>query len=303
MLGFVNEISIDGDPMMTMLGFEQTADVDLPVLEGALPTADDEVALGASTAAERGLEVGDTVEIAGLVAPTEATITGIVVFPSLGPLFAERVGTGTGLLVPEAMHTSGQPGHGADLHDAATFVGVDLHPDADTPATRERIGDELAGLDLLGFPAISYSAPVRPPEIIDAGSTRTVPVVVAAVLAAMAAVGLIFASWASTRARRRELAVLRSLGFVDAQVRGSVLVQSLATTLAALVVGIPLGVVAGRLSWRAFAGQLGVLSDAASTWLPVLVAVAGGILIALVAALPPAQLAPRTMPAAALRAE
>ena len=57
--------------------------------------------------------------------------------------------------------------------------------------------------------------------------------------------------------------MLRSLGFVDAQVRGSVLVHSLATTLAALVVGIPLGVVAGRLSWRAFAGQLGVLSDSA----------------------------------------
>ncbi len=144
---------------------------------------------------------------------------------------------------------------------------------------------------------------MRPPEIIDAGSTRTVPVVVAAVLAAMAAVGLIFASWASARARRKELAVLRSLGFVDAQVRGSVFVHSLATTIAALVVGIPLGVVAGRLSWRAFAGQLGVLSDSASTWLPVLIAVAGGILIALVAALPPAQLAPRTMPADALRAE
>ena len=300
-LGFVNEISLDGDPMMTMLGFEQTADLDLPVLEGALPTARDEVALGASTAAERGLAVGETVEIGGLVGPTEATITGIVVFPSLGPLFAERVGTGTGLLMPEAMHTEGQPD--ASSYGAATFVGVDLHPEADTPATRERIGDGLAGLDLLGFPAIPYSAPVRPPEIIDAGSTRTVPVVVAAVLAAMAAVGLIFATWSSTRARRKELAVLRSLGFVDAQVRGSVLVHSLATTLAALVVGIPLGVVAGRLSWRAFAGQLGVLSDSASTWLPVLIAVAGGILIALVAALPPAQLAPRTMPADALRAE
>ena len=61
--------------------------------------------------------------------------------------------------------------------------------------------------------------------------------------------------------------------------------------------------VAGRLSWRAFAGQLGVLSDSASTWLPVLIAVAGGILIALVAALPPAQLAPTTMPADELRAE
>ena len=71
-------------------------------------------------------------------------------FPSLGPLFAERVGTGTGLLMPEAMHTEGQPDAGS--YGAATFVGVDLHPEADTPATRERIGDGLAGLDLLGSP-------------------------------------------------------------------------------------------------------------------------------------------------------
>ncbi len=77
----------------------------------------------------------------------------------------------------------------------------------------------------------------------------------------------------------------------------------MATMVAALAVGVPLGVVAGRLLWRSFARQLGVVPDPASPWLPVLIAVAGGILIALVAALPPAQLAPRTMPADALRAE
>ena len=71
----------------------------------------------------------------------------------------------------------------------------------------------------------------------------------------------------------------------------------------AAVIGGPLGVVAGRWAWRAFAGSLGV---APVTEVPVLVIV--GLLAALVlagnllAALP-AALAARIQPAVTLRAE
>jgi hypothetical protein len=304
-LGFANELALDGEPMMTLIGLDQTSVVDLPLIEGELPKAHDEVAVGATTARGRDIDVGDRVEIGGAIARVQATVTGIVVFPSLGPLFAERVGTGTGLLVPEALIDEAEivGGQSIGARDIATFVGVEMRDGAGSPAALARIGEKLEHLDALGFPAIAYPAPVRPPEIIDARSTRSVPVAVGVVLASVSAVGLLFASWASTRARRRELAVLRTLGFSGAQVRASVRVQSVATVLAALAIGVPLGAIAGRVLWRSFARQLGVVPDPASPWTPVLIVVVAGVALALVAAQLPAVLAARSTPAEGLRSE
>ena len=94
--------------------------------------------------------------------------------------------------------------------DAASFVGVELRDDSDE--ARSRIKTELAGLDSFDVPVFEHPTPVRPPEIIDAGSTRSVPVAVGIVLATITAIGLVAASWASARSRRREIAVLRALG-------------------------------------------------------------------------------------------
>ncbi len=301
-LGYTNGLSLDGQPMMTVMALDAVSDLDLSVLDGALPEAGDEVAIGSATAAERGLAIGDEVEIGGAIAPKHATISGIVVFPSLGPLLSERVGTGSGLLVPQALFEDAELVNdwGTPV-DAASFVGVELRDDSDE--ARSRIKEELAGLDSFDVPVFEHPRPVRPPEIIDAGSTRSVPVAVGVVLATITAIGLFAASWASARSRRREIAVLRALGFDGAQVRRSVRVQSLATMLGALLVGVPVGVVVGRVLWRAFAEQLGVLPEPASAWLPVLLASGAALLVALLAAQVPAVLASRTPPAEGLRTE
>jgi hypothetical protein len=302
-LGFFNEVSLDGQPMMGMMGFEQTSEVDLPVLEGALPVASDEIAVGASTASARDLDVGDTVQLAGAIDPFEATVSGIVVFPSLGPLQSDRVSTGTGLLLPEALFAAPDLEQQAgDARGLATFVGVDVRDSASSAATT-RLQDQIGSLDALGAPALEYPTPVRPAEIVDARSTRSVPVTVGIVLAAMVVVGMAFASWASVRQRRRDLAVLRALGFSSSQIRRSVRVHSLATMAGALVVGVPIGVIVGRVLWRGFANQLGVVPDPSSPWLIVGLAVVGGLALAALAAQLPAHLAARARPAAGLRAE
>ncbi len=303
-LGFTNEPSLNGEPMTTLVSFERTSDLDLTVLDGRLPTEDDEVAVGESTARSRRLHVGDAVDIGGAEVPIRARISGIVVFPSLGPLLAERLSAGTGLLIPEAMFEAAAGRDNAQsLLGLATFVGIDLTERADTPATRARLEQTFATLDLQGAPPNIYEQPVRPPEIVDASSMRAVPLAVGIAFAATAATGAVLASWASMRARRVELAVLRALGFNEAQVRRSVYAQSVATMLGALVIGVPSGLIAGRVLWRAFASQLGVVPDAASVWLPLLLTVAGALVLALVAALVPGRMAARRTPAEGLQAE
>jgi hypothetical protein len=206
------------------------------------------------------------------------------------------------MLVPEAMvdrDVTDLPGGGT----AVTFVGLDLRPGVDPGGALDGLREDMARWDVNGFGLFEYPDPVRPAEIVDAGELRSVPTLVAVLLVGSATVALSTAVVLSVRARRRDLAVLRALGFTGDQVRRSVRVQSLATMVVALVIGLPVGVAVGRLAWRGFAEQLGVVTRPSTPagWL--LATVVGGVLVAVLAAALPGRLAAASDPAPALRGE
>jgi hypothetical protein len=220
----------------------------------------------------------------------------------LGPILSDRLGAGTGLLVPQALFDAPELDWlREDALQLTSFIGVDL-VDAG-PAYVADVQQRFTRFEADTGGGLYLGTSIRPPEIIDAGSTRDVPFGAAAVLAAVGVIGLGFASWASVRARRRDLAVLRTLGFTDRQVRRSVRLQMLATMLTALIVGVPLGIISGRLLWRGFAEQLGVIPEPASPSAPVAMVVTGGLAMALIAAQLPAILATRWRPSQGLRTE
>ena len=108
---------------------------------------------------------------------------------------------------------------------------------------------------------------------------------------------------ADVRRRRRELALLKALGMTRRQVRAIVAWQTSITLGIALLIGIPLGILAGRLAWRAFAGSLGV---APVTVVPVLLAIAGAAALLIAGntlTSVPGAIAARTSPSIALRTE
>jgi putative ABC transport system permease protein len=70
------------------------------------------------------------------------------------------------------------------------------------------------------------------------------------------------------RARRHELAVLRTLGFTSRQVWVSTAWQATIVALVATAGGVLLGTVAGRVLWNAYAGRLGVVPEPAIAWAP-----------------------------------
>ena len=102
----------------------------------------------------------------------------------------------------------------------------------------------------------------------------------------------------SVRRRRRELALLKTLGMTRRQLRTIVAWQTTLTLLIALIVGVPLGVAAGRWAWHGFAGSLGVVPV---TVVPVLLLAAGCAAVILAGNLlasVPAAVAARTRPRA-----
>ena len=143
----------------------------------------------------------------------------------------------------------------------------------------------------------------RPAEIVNYKSMGTMPAVLAGGVAAgtVAALGLTLV--ASVRRRRRDLALLKTLGFTRGQLAAAVAWQSTVVAVVGLVVGVPLGIAAGRWLWLAFARELSAVPDPV---VPVgsiaLAAVTALVLANLVAAVPGRQAA-RTPAALTLRAE
>ena len=137
------------------------------------------------------------------------------------------------------------------------MIFVKYHPGVDAGAETEHLRQtaeplsSFAGLDVL---------PVqRPAEIVNASAIGNAPILLGASLMFASMVSLALALGASVRQRRRELAILRTLGFSSGQLVGSLSWQASGLVAAGLVVGIPLGVVAGRSLWGIFAGQLSVV--------------------------------------------
>ena len=121
---------------------------------------------------------------------------------------------------------------------------------------------------------------------------RVSPLLVGGLLVVGATIGLAIGIAMSVRARRRDLGMLRVLGFTSRQLRGSVLVQAVASVTGGVVIGVPVGVVLVSAAWRAFASQLGVATEPSTPVAWIVATAVGAIVIALVAAALPARATP-----------
>jgi len=90
---------------------------------------------------------------------------------------------------------------------------------------------------------------------------------------------------------------------VRGQVRLTVAWQSLFLSAAALLVGVPIGVAAGRWTWTTFADRVGVVPQARIPLLAVLIVIPAALVLANLVGVLPARSAARTQPAMVLRTE
>jgi ABC-type antimicrobial peptide transport system permease subunit len=105
------------------------------------------------------------------------------------------------------------------------------------------------------------------------------------------------------RRRRRDLALLKTLGFTRRQVLGTVAWEASAFAAVALLIGLPLGVIAGRWAWSVFASAAGVSTAATVPLATVLLAIPATLLAANLIAAAPGWEAARLRPALVLRTE
>lgn len=235
------------------------------IVSGRSPHAADEIALGSRTARDLGVDVGDEVTVKTPNGERGARVSGFVVLPALGPFESDRMSLGTGVLLSAAFYEAlldqaeNQTGKsGADLADQfAGFVAIDFADGVDPAAFMADIGDQLPGWGPYQEAPQVFTDPVRPATVVDVDAMRQLPVLLAGAFAVTMAASVVAGVASGTRARRRELAIVRALGGTPRQIRASVRWHAIALVAVGLVVGLPVGVVAGRLAFGAFAHDLG----------------------------------------------
>ena len=127
-------------------------------------------------------------------------------------------------------------------------------------------------------PTVTVLGPQRPNDVLSYDRLSTTPLLLAGVLILLAAGSAIHVLVTSVRSRRRELAMLKTMGISRRQVREAVLVQATVLVGLALIPAIPLGVVAGRWLWTLTAHWLGIAPDPITPLLAIGVIIAASVI-------------------------
>ena len=93
----------------------------------------------------------------------------------------------------------------------------------------------------------------RPAEIVNYRSIGVTPLLLVSGLALGAVAALALTLAASVRRRRRDLALLKTLGFTKRQLAAAISWQASVAALVGILIGVPLGIVLGRWLWILFA--------------------------------------------------
>jgi hypothetical protein len=282
---------IDGQTV-PFIGASADAPVGPPLLSGHGLQGSGEVVLGAATLAQLHKRVGDTVTVSdGAARPFGLRVVGTATLPSLGIANDQHTEMGVGALLPY------QRIPGASFGEPNNIL-VTLRPGANLAAQRSLL-QRLVPADAGGV----VSGVQRPAEIVNYRSMGTTPALLAAALAAGALGSLWLTLIASVRRRRKDLAVLKTLGFTRRQLAATVAWQSTAAVAAGTIVGVPLGIALGRYLWDLFARQISVVPEPTVPATTALIVILGALATANLVAVLPARAAARTPAATLLRAE
>jgi FtsX-like permease family len=287
----------------------ETGTVEPPTTSGRALSGPGQIELGPVTLRQLGKKIGDRIRIG--IAPYERTvvITGTVTMPSFGVGAADHPSLGRGgmlgedtLLAAEGQ-ANGRPGISGSLVVRPSAVAIDLAPGT-TAEQRARLVHRVVDANPDGTPGGTYELRrVQASAVVNTEQMGGQPLALGAGLAAAAVLSLALTVLSLVRRRRHELALLKTIGMTRRQIRAVIAWQTTLTLLIAVVIGGPLGVVGGRLAWRAFAGSLGVVPIVEVPLAVLILGLAVLVLAGDLLAMLPAALAARTRPAAELRTE
>ncbi len=292
-------IVIDGKTVDSLLAFDpMKGSVHPPLLEGHAPRGTNQVVFADQTLQQLHRQVGQTVQVQSPSGPVTVHIVGRMISPSVGDLFNNGMGVG-GWVSGAVVHEQ-QANEGSNSNSSATpptlftLFAVRYAPGVSHAAALASLRHEFGGTVLRELPS---------EDVINLQSVDGLPPLLAGLVALLGLATVGNALVSSVRRRGKDLAILKTLGFLRRQLMAVIAWQATSFSVLALLIGVPLGVVGGRWAWILVASGIGSVSPPVVPLLGILLTVPITLLIANVLAAWPGYKAARTAPSAELRTE
>ncbi|HEV2685667.1 MAG TPA: ABC transporter permease, partial [Actinomycetota bacterium] len=273
--------------------------------QGRAAEQPNEIVLGTLVMRRLRTSIGRTIPVQ---LPTEPqprimTVVGRAVFPSFGRGSFTTTSIGDGAAVVSADLAPYEKQINPYASEPYNFLLIRLREGPGRAAAEKRLQSWFVDPQCAGTNDCSLRSEQRPIELGVLTRVRSVPLILAGLLALFAVATLGHALLTSVRLRARDLAILKTIGFVRRQIRATVAWQTSTLAATALILGLPLGVIAGRSIWSLFASGLGVPSHPAISVFVIIIAVPAVLVLANVIGAWPARAAARTEAAVVLRTE
>jgi ABC-type antimicrobial peptide transport system permease subunit len=204
-------------------------------------------------------------------------------------------------LIPGSGSSGGNPANQGNPGPNTIFIR--LRPGVNHAASLRSLHEVADALNSPATGPVSVLSVQRPAEIVNYRSVGTTPAFLGAALAAGAVSALGLTLVASVRRRRRDLALLQTLGLTRRQLAAVVAWQSSVAVVLGTVVGLPIGVALGRALWDLFANNIHVVPAPTVPVMSIAFVAVGALVLANAVAAIPGRIAARTPAALLLRAE
>ena len=259
----------------------------ISTIKGHVPEAPGQVGLGVTTLHQVGGRLGSTVRVtitspSGQRRTVPFRIVSLVSLPVLGN--AVSLGSGAVFTLPgyedAACTTSPRQASCRDAvaHNTNGGMLVQFVSGPRRQASINYYVDHYKSIVALA---------VTPTSLVNFGEAVNFPLIFGAILAVFGAATLLHLLVVSVSRRRRDVGLLKAVGFVNGQVASTVLWQSTTLAVIGIIIGVPLGVLVGKAVWTAFANNLGVIPvSVVPGWLIALLAVAVLVVANLIAVVP-----------------
>ena len=290
-LGELNLAGSDGDAAQVgAMGLEGlTGPSALTVLEGRGPSSTREIAVASATMETLGLRLGETTTASGACGAVELTVVGRVIVPLTDDIADPDRGSVVTMATLDELCGQSLV---SSLDENANAL-VRFRDDVTVSVVRDEWRNQGMSVDDREVPG----------TIASFSDIQQVPVLVAVLMALLGAAAVAHALVLGVRRRSHDFAVLWALGLRPRQAGGVVHWQAAILALVAVVAGVPLGVLLGRLVWTAIAQPSNVLVRI-DVLVPGLALLAAAVMVlALTLSIWPAHRAIRLRPAALLRSE
>jgi ABC-type lipoprotein release transport system permease subunit len=252
-------VTINGQSVPS-LGWVSTGAIAPTIAEGRAPRARGEVALGQLTLDSLGVNVGDRVDVQARGFAGSAFVVGRAVLPGITQLMgSDRTTMGSGAVMTDLALGPQDP--------TVTQLAFRVHRGEDVGAVYQRAETNRPANSMNAYRLVVQ----QPADVMGLRQLRDVPLWLAAALIIVVAATVVHALVIGVRRRRLDLAVLQVLGAERRTLRRIGLVQGVTVVLAASVMAIPLGIIAGRWSWTWLADLFGTIVVPVVPWSSILI--------------------------------